>query len=99
MMKSMLTFLFIFASVNAFALDNVEINVQHQVIENAISQINANLSAEHFKQTIEKKYHTTYRFLEKLPQKQQQEVYEFYQNEPNFAAIRHKIFSLFFETL
>jgi len=85
-------------SLNTFAADtdNEKINSQHQIIENAISQIDNNLSANNFEKMIEKKYHATYYFLENLSQKQKKEVYEYYKNESDFSVIRHKIFDLFF---
>lgn len=83
-------------SVNALATENEKLNVQHRIIESAISQIESNLSAESFDTAVQNKYHSTYHFLNKLSQKQKQEVYEYYQNESNFSTIRHKIFELFF---
>lgn len=101
-MKSMFIALLTLISTTTLAsgnTDNIEIKRQHQVIENAISQISPNLSVEDFTNTIEKRYYTSYRFLDKLSEKQKLAVYKFYLNEPNIDAIRHKIFGLFFEAL
>jgi hypothetical protein len=71
-------------------------NAELQHVQYAVSQLKRNLSLTQFSTQIREKYHTSYRFLNKLSAQQQKEVYRFYQTENNFEPIRHKIFTLFF---
>ena len=73
-------------------------DAQFQIIQSAISQLDNNLSEDNFKQNIQKKYRSSYRFLDKLSDEQKAEVYKYYETESDFSQIRHKIFDLFFES-
>ena len=83
-------------STNLLAEDKAKKEAQFQIIQSAISHIDKDLSEDDFKQLIQKKYHATYRFLDKLSDRQKAEVYKYYKTESDFSEIRHKIFDLFF---
>lgn len=85
-------------STNIFAADEAKKEAQFQIIQSAISQLDNSLSEDDFNLTIQRKYHSTYRFLDKLSDKQKTEVYEYYKTEADFSQIRHKIFDLFFRS-
>ncbi len=95
-MKALTFFILSCALPITAVADNAKKETQQQIVQSAISQIEANLSAENFDQFIAKKYRSTHRFLTHLSRKQQKEVYEYYKKESDFGAIRHKIFELFF---